>query len=69
MRPMSKPFCVRTAPHLGEQDGLESGYTYTQDVTVLTVPSSLAGLPALSVPVAVGGGEDGWLLGVSIVGQ
>jgi len=41
---------------------------YTQDV--LTVPASLAGLPALSVPIAVRGGEgNGWPLGVSVVGQ
>ena len=60
------PSAVRTAPHLDEeQDGLD---VYTQDV--LTVPASLAGLPALSVPIAVGGGEgDGWPLGVSVVGQ
>jgi aspartyl-tRNA(Asn)/glutamyl-tRNA(Gln) amidotransferase subunit A len=58
------PSAVRMAPHLDEQDGLD---TYTQDV--LTVPASLAGLPALSVPIAVGGKEDGWPLGVSIIGQ
>jgi aspartyl-tRNA(Asn)/glutamyl-tRNA(Gln) amidotransferase subunit A len=58
------PSAVRTAPRLGEQDGLD---TYTQDV--LTVPASLAGLPALSVPIAVGGEGDGWPLGVSVVGQ
>jgi aspartyl-tRNA(Asn)/glutamyl-tRNA(Gln) amidotransferase subunit A len=60
------PSAVRTAPHLDEeQDGLD---TYTQDV--LTVPASLAGLPALSVPIGVSGGEgDGWPLGVSVVGQ
>jgi aspartyl-tRNA(Asn)/glutamyl-tRNA(Gln) amidotransferase subunit A len=60
------PSAVRTAPHLDEaQDGLDA---YTQDV--LTVPASLAGLPALSVPIAVRGGEgDGWPLGVSVVGQ
>ena len=38
---------------------------YVQDV--LTVPASLAGLPALSIPAGVG--KDGWPLGVSIVGQ
>ena len=57
------PSAVRTAPHLDEQDGLD---TYTQDV--LTVPASLAGLPVLSVPI-VGGEGDGWPLGVSVVGQ
>ena len=34
---------------------------------VLTVPASLAGLPAMSVPA--GFGKDGWPVGVSIVGQ
>lgn len=58
------PSAVRTAPHLDEQDGLDA---YTQDV--LTVPASLAGLPALSVPIPVGAEGDGWPLGVSIVGQ
>jgi len=59
------PSAVRTAPYLDdEQDGLDA---YTQDV--LTVPASLAGLPALSVPIAVGTEGDGWPLGVSIIGQ
>ena len=58
------PSAVRTAPRLDEQDGLDA---YTQDV--LTVPASLAGLPALSVPMAVGVEGDGWPLGVSVVGQ
>ena len=38
---------------------------YVQDV--LTVPASLAGLPAMSVPA--GSGEDGWPVGASVVGQ
>ncbi|KAI0251416.1 amidase signature domain-containing protein [Lactifluus subvellereus] len=59
------PSAVRTAPRLDEQDG--SLDAYTQDV--LTVPASLAGLPALSVPMAVGVEGDGWPLGVSVVGQ
>ncbi|KAG5350283.1 hypothetical protein C0989_011753 [Termitomyces sp. Mn162] len=51
---------VRTAPVLGERpEGVEA---YVQDV--LTVPASLAGLPALSV--AVGEGEP---VGVSVVGD
>jgi aspartyl-tRNA(Asn)/glutamyl-tRNA(Gln) amidotransferase subunit A len=58
------PSAIRTAPHLDEQAGLD---TYTQDV--LTVPASLAGLPALSVPIASTEEGDGWPLGVSIVGQ
>ena len=42
---------------------------------VLTVPASLAGLPALSVPVqrsmTVKGGAsyDNWPIGISVVGQ
>ncbi|KAH7908487.1 amidase signature domain-containing protein [Hygrophoropsis aurantiaca] len=39
--------------------------TYLQDI--LTVPASLAGLPALSVPA--GSAADGWPVGVSVVGQ
>ncbi len=58
------PSTVRTAPHLDEQDGLDA---YTQDV--LTVPASLAGLPALSVPITADSEGDGWPLGVSVVGQ
>lgn len=47
-------------------DGPTSGLdAYVQDV--LTVPASLAGLPAMSVPA--GKGEDGWPVGVSIVSQ
>ena len=38
---------------------------YVQDV--LTVPASLAGLPALSVPAGLA--EDGWPVGVSLVSQ
>ncbi|KAF8639097.1 hypothetical protein AX17_001740 [Amanita inopinata Kibby_2008] len=53
---------IRTAPPLAESGGLS---TYVQDV--LTVPASLAGVPAVSVPA--GSGEDGWPVGVSVVGQ
>ena len=61
------PSAIRTAPRLDE-DVTEPKSTlnsYLQDV--LTVPASLAGLPALSVPM--GFGEDGWPVGVSLVGQ
>jgi aspartyl-tRNA(Asn)/glutamyl-tRNA(Gln) amidotransferase subunit A len=58
------PSAIRTAPRLDEQVGLDA---YTQDV--LTVPACLAGLPALSLPIAVGAEGDGWPLGVSVVGQ
>lgn len=40
--------------------------SYVQDV--LTVPASLAGIPAMSVPVSHGT-EDGWPVGVSVVGK
>ncbi|KAJ7493212.1 amidase signature domain-containing protein [Mycena galericulata] len=58
------PSAIRTAPSLGAPDttGLE---TYVQDV--LTVPASLAGLPALSVPLRTEAQE--WPVGVSVVGQ
>lgn len=41
---------------------------------VFTVPASLAGLPALSVPVSVGhrssnGGEGGNSTGIQVIGQ
>ena len=61
------PSAIRTAPRLDE-DSSESNSifdSYLQDV--LTVPASLAGLPALSVPMGLG--EDGWPVGVSLVGQ
>jgi hypothetical protein len=58
------PSANLTAPHLDEQIGLNA---YAQDV--LTVPASLVGLPALSVPIAVGAEGDGWPLGVSVVGN
>ncbi|KEP49099.1 glutamyl-tRNA(Gln) amidotransferase subunit A [Rhizoctonia solani 123E] len=57
------PSAIRTAPRLdANPDALDA---YVQDV--LTVPASLAGLPALSVPC--GYGPDGWPVGASIVGQ
>lgn len=61
------PSAIRTAPPLdGDSPGSTSNLdSYLQDV--LTVPASLAGLPALSIPV--GRGEDGWPVGVSLVGQ
>lgn len=67
------PSAIRTAPLLSDvkSDNLDA---YVQDV--LTVPASLAGLPAMSVPVAparcdakVDASERMWPIGVSIVGQ
>jgi aspartyl-tRNA(Asn)/glutamyl-tRNA(Gln) amidotransferase subunit A len=68
------PSAIRTAPLLPPSSGSypssihssSSGLdTYVQDV--LTVPASLAGLPALSVPAC--SGADKWPVGVSVVGQ
>ncbi|KIJ65406.1 hypothetical protein HYDPIDRAFT_88164 [Hydnomerulius pinastri MD-312] len=70
------PSAIRTAPLLKrERDthGSKSGKKeessdldeYVQDV--MTVPASLAGLPALSVPAGLA--ADGWPIGVSVVGQ
>ncbi|KAF9224191.1 amidase signature enzyme [Gyrodon lividus] len=62
------PSAIRTAPLLdGDGEGHEaSGLDeYLQDV--MTVPASLAGLPALSVPAGLA--DDGWPVGVSVVGQ
>ncbi|KAI0793712.1 amidase signature enzyme [Fomes fomentarius] len=65
------PSAIRTAPPLPDPAGTnpqEPSSTldaYVQDV--MTVPASLAGLPALSVPG--GNGVDGWPIGVSVVGQ
>ncbi|KAJ6485639.1 amidase signature domain-containing protein [Mycena sanguinolenta] len=58
------PSAIRTAPPLDfvDTDGLQ---TYVQDV--LTVPASLAGLPALSVPLK--NNEEEWPVGISVVGQ
>jgi aspartyl-tRNA(Asn)/glutamyl-tRNA(Gln) amidotransferase subunit A len=71
------PSAIRTAPPLideneEENDGVMNLDTYVQDV--LTVPASLAGIPALSVPVPLKflnmeEGGDGWPVGVSVVGQ
>jgi aspartyl-tRNA(Asn)/glutamyl-tRNA(Gln) amidotransferase subunit A len=61
------PSAIRTAPRLDEDRNESKSIldSYLQDV--LTVPASLAGLPALSVPMGLG--EDGWPVGVSLVGQ
>ena len=60
------PSAIQTAPLLDAVKSSESDLgAYVQDV--LTVPASLAGLPAISVPV--GFGADGWPVGASVVGQ
>ncbi|TCD68010.1 Trimeric GatFAB AmidoTransferase(AdT) complex subunit [Steccherinum ochraceum] len=65
------PSAIRTAPHLpSPADEADSSQTdslpsYVQDV--LTVPASLAGVPAISVPAGLA--EDGWPVGVSVVSQ
>ncbi|TFK39730.1 Glutamyl-tRNA amidotransferase subunit A, mitochondrial [Crucibulum laeve] len=67
------PSAIRTAPPLTSANRDNSGLdAYVQDV--LTVPASLAGLPALSVPSRAsseqnGVDDDGWPIGVSVVGQ
>ncbi|KAM5534505.1 hypothetical protein V8D89_011837 [Ganoderma adspersum] len=65
------PSAIQTAPTLpdnesrSQDDEASALDSYVQDV--MTVPASLAGLPALSVPA--GKGADGWPVGVSVVGQ
>ncbi|KAF7309444.1 Glutamyl-tRNA(Gln) amidotransferase subunit A, mitochondrial [Mycena indigotica] len=59
------PSAMRTAPRLDDIPTAESLDAYVQDV--LTVPASLAGLPALSVPLQRD--SDEWPVGVSVVGQ
>jgi aspartyl-tRNA(Asn)/glutamyl-tRNA(Gln) amidotransferase subunit A len=63
------PSAIRTAPPFEpldpstpDNDGLNM---YVQDV--LTVPASLAGLPALNVPLPTKGNE--WPVGISVVSQ
>ncbi|KAK7031613.1 Glutamyl-tRNA amidotransferase subunit A, mitochondrial [Favolaschia claudopus] len=63
------PSAIRTAPLLEDDDAAASTDgldTYVQDV--LTVPASLAGLPALSVPLPNKNGQA-WPVGISVVGQ
>lgn len=63
------PTSIRTAPTLKEATSPSSASSlssYVQDV--LTVPASLAGLPALNIPIRNEGG-DGWPLGMTVVGQ
>jgi len=71
------PSAIQTAPlincdgHHEDRSQEESDLiSYVQDV--LTVPASLAGIPALSVPVPkafLDPQGEGWPIGVSVVGQ
>jgi aspartyl-tRNA(Asn)/glutamyl-tRNA(Gln) amidotransferase subunit A len=63
------PSAIQTAPMLRSNNPEDSTLdAYVQDV--LTVPASLAGLPALSVPVRRGTTyDDHWPIGISVVGQ
>ncbi|KAG2011923.1 general amidase, variant 2 [Coprinopsis cinerea AmutBmut pab1-1] len=65
------PSAIRSAPRLDEVETAASSLdAYVQDV--LTVPASLAGLPALSIPCPPSSSETEeveWPIGVSIVGQ
>ena len=56
---------ISTAPKLQAVASAPEIYAYVQDI--LTVPASLAGLPALSVPAMRG--NDGWPMGITVVGQ
>jgi len=66
------PSTIQTAPILGLNNSEDSSLnSYVQDV--LNVPASLAGLPALSVPIrrSMRGTthDDWWPVGISVVGQ
>lgn len=60
------PSAIRTAPTLAEaRSSSTKREGYVQDI--LTVPASLAQLPALSLPCGLG--IDGWPIGLSMIGQ
>lgn len=68
------PAAVDTAPRIDEQQQLQVGQQTRQDAQrayvqdVLTVPSSLAGLPSLSVPIAKAR-DNGLPVGVGMTTQ
>lgn len=57
------PTTVGPAPELSSMRSMTPVETYVNDV--FTVPGSLAGLPAISIPVQV----DGYVVGLQLVGQ
>jgi aspartyl-tRNA(Asn)/glutamyl-tRNA(Gln) amidotransferase subunit A len=57
------PTTVGPAPQLASISSMTPVETYINDV--FTVPGSLAGLPAISIPVQL----DGHILGLQLVGQ
>jgi aspartyl-tRNA(Asn)/glutamyl-tRNA(Gln) amidotransferase subunit A len=57
------PTSVGPAPELAAIAGLSPVEMYCNDV--FTVPGSLAGLPAISIPVSV----DGEMVGLQLMGQ
>lgn len=59
------PTAFSTAPLLSSLSSRSPREPYIQDL--LSLPASLAGLPAVSVPA--GRAEDGWPVGVTVVGQ
>lgn len=66
------PSAIGSAPSLSAGPNPSALDAYVQDL--LTVPASLAGLPALSVPCPSsapgdGNGDDGWPVGFSLIGQ
>jgi aspartyl-tRNA(Asn)/glutamyl-tRNA(Gln) amidotransferase subunit A len=70
------PSAIRSAPLLKDVRAKAADHAMASDIDdyvqdVLTVPASLGGLPALSVPLRVReeDGGDGWPIGASIVGQ
>ena len=58
------PSTISTAPLIKPTTSSATA-GYVQDI--LNVPSSLAGLPALSIPA--GRAKDGWPVGVQVLGQ
>jgi aspartyl-tRNA(Asn)/glutamyl-tRNA(Gln) amidotransferase subunit A len=60
------PTAPTSAPKLAHLQGLSSVQTYMNDV--FTVPASLAGLPAISIPFKASGGPE-TNIGLQLIGQ